>query len=595
VTKERKAKAPKVKSDTWTPQRWKKEFLNAIPWNDQQLAVFEEVQNSDDNLVVEAVAGAGKTTLIVGIVGLLPVNTKINILAYNVSVKEKLENDKRIPKRCNVSTAHGCCYGLLMSYFRGEAPKVDYKKALKLAEVGTRRLKSAIADYKYRLDNKQPFKGDYPVAPPQLPPEPDKAELVLDRWKGELQKLIDFARLNLAEATPEALEFTCGYYGIRFPGGKRGQAWGINSAIALLDDCYRQGVYEKVIDYADMLWLVHKLRLSPRKPKAEKAVLLGDEIQDNNPAMLSLYKKFKIAGYRLIGVGDPRQAITGSFMGARNDAMDTFARMTDARTLPLAETQRCPQSHVAFASLIVPAIKARDDAQVGHIEKLHPHKVRLLAQPGDLVICRFVAPLVKLCLETKFFEGKEGVVRGRNIAQEMSGFAKSIARHCKWSEFIDKLTEQRDFLVQQYIDGEQLQLADAVGDSYKCLEYCYEFLGKDARNLDEFLQAIAQAFPVEAEDRSKHIIFSSIHSAKGDEATNVFLVGANVLPYLRRDMLKWMFAQEVNATYVATTRSKSIMYWVPLARNEEEIQALMELPAVGMKLEYFEGYEGGEL
>ena len=44
----------------WTPRRWSKEVLNAIPWNQYQLDVFAELMRSDDNLVISATAGSGK-------------------------------------------------------------------------------------------------------------------------------------------------------------------------------------------------------------------------------------------------------------------------------------------------------------------------------------------------------------------------------------------------------------------------------------------------------------------------------------------------------------------------------------------------------
>lgn len=588
---EKKKSKPKQE---WTPQRWREEVLAAIDWNEQQLAVFEEIEASNENLIVEAVAGSGKTTTLIGLVGILPTNSKINILAYNKSVKEKIENDPRIPERVNVSTAHGCCHGLLISYFHGKVPELDDNKAMKLAEWGVRKFKDAIADYSYRLQHKQPTKDDYPVPPPILPQEPDKAEAFLNRWRDELKKLLDFARLNLADETIESLEFICNYFAIRFPGGKKGQYWGIDAALGLLDDCYRQGVYDRVIDYPDMIWLVHKLKLYPRKPKASNCILLVDETQDANRGFISLYKKFELVGYRCIFVGDRNQSISG-YMAALPTAMDQIQKLFNAKTLPLSETQRCPKVHAALASLIFPGIKARADAKEGSSQLLHSDAVRSQIQPGDLVICRFVAPLIKIALEAKFLDGKEGVVRGRKIADEMTGFANSIGRHCKWNQFLPKLIEQRDFSVKQYIEAEQLTMADAIRENYRCLEYCYEYLGKEAKSLNEFLEAIVAAFPVEAEDRSRHVIYSSIHSAKGDEADNVFIIGANILPYFRKDMLSWMFQQEVNATYVAITRSKSNLFFVPSARTNEEVEMLLQMPLAGMKMEYFQNYQGEEV
>lgn len=520
------------------------------------------------------------STLLKGIIGLLPTNAKINVMMYNVTIKDAFEKDPRIPKRVTVSTAHGCGYGLLIGYFRGDAPSVDDDKARKLSEWGLKRLREAIAD-KSRY---------HPIAPPVLPDEREKAELWLEKWQEALRQLIDFARLNLAESDVESLEYVAGYFGIRFPFGKRGTAWGIKLAIDLLEDCYRMGVYDRVIDYADMVWLPHKLKLYPRKPKAAKAYLLSDECQDSCRAFISLYKKFEIVGYRCIFVGDPFQSISG-YMGALPSAMDTIIRLFNAKVLPLSESQRCPKTHVALASLISPDMKARADAIEGSCKLMHPDVVNKSVKPGDLVLCRFVAPLVKLFLEAKFFEGKQGVVRSRDIAKEMGGFAKQIGKNTKWSQFHHKLIEQKTYLIERHMAAQQLQQADAVSDRYQCLEYCYEFLGRNAGSLKEFVEAIDEAFPKEDEDRSRHVIYSSVHSAKGDESTDVYIIGTNVLPYYRQGMLAWMFQQEIYVTFVALTRSKANMYFVPMVKDPVELAELMQKPCGGLKMEYFEGFE----
>jgi hypothetical protein len=275
--------------------------------------------------------------------------------------------------------------------------------------------------------------------------------------------------------------------------------------------------------------------------------------------------------------------------------MDTIIKLFNAKVLPLSESQRCPKSHVALASLISPDMRARQDAIEGTCELMYPDRVKESVQPGDLVLCRFVAPLIKLFLEAKFFNGKQGVVRARDIAKEMGGFAKQVGKNCKWGNFHSKLIEQKEYLVERYKLAGQLTQADATEDRYRCLEYCYEFLGMNAGSVKEFVEKIEEAFPVEEEDRMRHVIYSSIHSAKGDESQRVYVVGINLLPYYRMGMLNWQFQQEIYATFVALTRSKAAMYFVPLERDPVEFEKLMQLPCAGLKLEYFEGYEGEKL
>ena len=584
--KQKQVTGAMVKSEeqVWTPRRWSKEVLSAIPWNDYQMRVFEALEDSSENLVIEATAGSGKSTLLKGIIGLLPPTAKINVMMYNVSVKEAFEKDDRIPKRVTVSTAHGCGYGLLMGYFRGNTLDLDNNKAHKLSEWGLKRLRELMSD-KSRY---------HPVPLPKLPDDRELADILLEKWRDALKQLIDMARLNLANNDVESLEWVANYFAIRFPFGKRGIAWGIRMAIDLLEDCFRMGAYDRQIDYVDMVWLPYKLKLYPRKPKAQNLYLLVDEAMDSSRSFVNLYKKFEIVGYRCIFVLDRFQSISG-YAGALPSATDTIIKLFNAKVLPLSESQRCPKSHVALASLISPQMKARADAIEGTCELMYPDRVKESVQPGDLVLCRFVAPLIKLFLEAKFFAGKQGVVRARDIAKEMKGFAKQVGKNCKWSNFHSKLLEQKEYLVERYKLAGQLTQADATEDRYRCLEYCYEFLGMNAGSVKEFVEKIEEAFPVEEEDRMRHVIYSSIHSAKGDESQKVYIVGINLLPYYRMGMLNWQFQQEIYATFVALTRSKAAMYFVPLERDPIELEKLMQLPCAGLKLEYFEGYEGEKL
>jgi hypothetical protein len=57
--KEKKATEAVSQPISWTPRRWSKEVLSAIPWNSYQMRVFEALEESDENLVVSATAGSG--------------------------------------------------------------------------------------------------------------------------------------------------------------------------------------------------------------------------------------------------------------------------------------------------------------------------------------------------------------------------------------------------------------------------------------------------------------------------------------------------------------------------------------------------------
>lgn len=74
-----------------------------------QLAVFDHIQNSRNNLIVKATAGSGKTTTIVEAAKL--VKGQSLFLAFNKHIVEELKS--KLPAHFQCKTVHGICYGIL--------------------------------------------------------------------------------------------------------------------------------------------------------------------------------------------------------------------------------------------------------------------------------------------------------------------------------------------------------------------------------------------------------------------------------------------------------------------------------------------------
>lgn len=71
----------------------------------EQKRIFKFIQKRPENILIEAYAGAGKTTTIVEAVNLLPKDSSIIFLAFNKHIKEELET--RLPDHVRCYTSHG--------------------------------------------------------------------------------------------------------------------------------------------------------------------------------------------------------------------------------------------------------------------------------------------------------------------------------------------------------------------------------------------------------------------------------------------------------------------------------------------------------
>ena len=71
-----------------------------------QEAIFEFIRNSQGNLVIEASAGSGKTTVLVNILRLLDAKTKKLFCAFNTDIVKELKKKTKGIENVDVRTMH---------------------------------------------------------------------------------------------------------------------------------------------------------------------------------------------------------------------------------------------------------------------------------------------------------------------------------------------------------------------------------------------------------------------------------------------------------------------------------------------------------
>lgn len=315
----------------------------------------------------------------------------------------------------------------------------------------------------------------------------------------------------------------------------------------------------KLIDFDDMIYapLVHNA-----KAYGYDWVLI-DEAQDTNASRRALALMILKRGGRLVAVGDRHQAIYG-FTGADSDALDLIATSVNAKRLPLTITYRCPKEVVKYAQKWVNHIQAAETAPEGIVRDLDPEvKVSTEAKIGDAILCRFNAPLISQVYEF-IAAGIPAKVEGREIGSGL----KTLARRWKARSY-DMLTVN----LEKYLDRETAKFrakeeeskAVAIEDKVNCLMVIMERckvnpVNKSLSPVDALCAEIDRIF--DDNITGGFITLSTIHKSKGREWKRVFWMQTGPSKWARKE---WELEQEDNLCYVAATRAQEelILFQAP--------------------------------
>lgn len=353
----------------------------------------------------------------------------------------------------------------------------------------------------------------------------------------------------------------------------------IRMARAVLRTSIRYG--HKIIDFADMLYLptlaVQESGASPWRVDAE--VVFVDELQDLDGLQREMVLGLVRSGCVFVGVGDPQQAIY-SWRGADCESMAKIIRATDAVVMPLPICYRCPTSHLDMARQYSPGIEAREGAPLGLLERYDdngllacnaPHEHGLacecaidrdgtreilaatLFSPGDVVLCRSKAPLVRAAYWL-LKHRRPARILGKDLAKGLLTFvdamrADSVVGLIKAAErYTDRAVARAseledDQAMEEALD--RIEVIRAVADSYE---------GDDVEGFKAELQGLFG----DGEDRDSVVTLSSLHRFKGHQAVRIWW-----LDYLKPDPNNvnfkhdWQRKEAVCLRNVACTRSTS--------------------------------------
>lgn len=500
-------------------------------WSPYQTAFFDWIEHGTGSAVLVAVAGAGKTTVLVE--GSRRMRGSIASAMYNKSAATEFQG--RLAEAGISNNQHRA--GTFHSFGYSACRQV-YKKA--------------------RLDERA--KTDRLLDQIKVPRE----------FHSVCARLVSLAKQGaVGLLQPEADDAT--WWGIvrhhDLDGDLEDPAamtWCIGWAREML--AAGRALCHELIDFDDMIYM----------PVVSKAMrvwandwLLVDEAQDTNPARRCLARKMLRPGGRAVFVGDPHQAIYG-FTGADNDSLDLIRREFGCAELPLTISYRCPRAVVAEAQQLVAHIESHPEAPEGAVrgctledllprdaiqtysdgvtpragEKLPP--VEKLTQ-DDAVLCRCTKPLVKLAFRL-IRAGIACHVEGREIGQGLL----RLATRWKSIRSIDLLREKlTDYLEQETAklmakkqEAQAAALADRVETLLALMEGCPDLACVERKVTDLF------------RDGEPTLTLSTVHKSKGREWNKVFILGRSTYMPSKWARQDWQRDQERNLEYVAVTRAK---------------------------------------
>lgn len=304
-------------------------------------------------------------------------------------------------------------------------------------------------------------------------------------------------------------------------------------------------------DYDDQLYI--PIREDLGRPMFD--LVLVDEAQDLDAAKISVAQSVLSADGRFVYVGDPYQTIY-QFSGSSMETMSQLQSSLSATTLPLTASFRCPLVVIEYAQKLVADITAAPGAKMGSISKISDHQeIVQSALPGDFVLSRTNAPLMPICLAL-LGSGMPSYVEGRDIGRSLKAIVQKQFAESMKDLFVKmgRWKEKEIELAQRKLDPDDAAIRiEEIEDQRAVIAT----LSVGVSTIEELIEKIGSMFKDTNKKRSKFVVCSTVHKAKGLEADRVFILRSTLYPggrYKKQD--------ERNIEYVAVTRAKQQLIWV---------------------------------
>lgn len=498
----------------------------------EQEKFIKELCSGASSIQLNAVAGSGKTTTIIMGLEESPVEPSSTLLlAFNVKIKEELA--RRAPRGTNVLTLNGLGHRAWGKYL-GRRAFLDARK------VGT------IVSELCQSDDKEKrayLSGLWPSVK-DLTCKAKAAGLLPSQFNTGKGLVPDDPKVWAALASQHGIDFSEDI---------------LRMSRAALVKSTTLGLAGQ-IDFDDQLYLPACFRANLDK----YSLVIVDEAQDLSEIQHFLIARAVAKDGRIVSVGDPCQAIYG-FRGASADSMRELAEKFQSKELELTCTFRCSKAATRLAQKYVPHIQAAEGNLEGEVQRWGTEWSPADLEEGSVVLCRNIAPLVKLgmhCIK----QGISAYVAGRDIGAPLKKAAKALNPLMNLHDAIIAWSQ-----VEKARAQDNLETKARVNDITEALLAVAEVSGcEDSHALGETLVKLFAK-------TEGSITLSTIHRAKGLEWDTVYILDFWRIPqkWIKRIIRDWenqedksgasphwMLTQEQNLAYIAITRTRDRLVFI---------------------------------
>jgi superfamily I DNA/RNA helicase len=499
-------------------------------------------------LIVEALAGAGKSTILWMIAqelmqqGILA--SEVVAVVFGKKNQTDLQNKFKTKVGSewgeSVRTIHSLCYEIYRSALgvKHQLVKMERGKYREIAQ-------------KFGL---LPIESESRSTPGSLLED----ELIFA--EKDFLDLLDKLRLYCLDATPDNVGFLTNLYklGIKDP-------ITVGAAAA---SCLGLGLKEATgsqfwIDTTDMVWVPWVLREDARfagaiaRRRDNLRVLMCDEIQDTDLLQVEIFSLLIDPEHSfLIGVGDSKQAVY-FFRGCLNDGMQRITERFSGENLPLPVCYRCGVKHLELVREVFSdtPIQPRPNAPQGEVKVIWEKDFLSIFDNSALSymgVCRKNAPLTIAAIRL-LAAGKPAKIKDKNIGGRLVSRVREICQRQRYKpdtfpRVLREYETTQKRKLEKFPDGEA-KISD-LDDTLQAIWALFEHY--EPKTLLAWEEIVNRIFD---ESGYSPISLYSIHSGKGGEGQVSFILCPDELPLEHPKQVQQEREQEDHLLYVALTRT----------------------------------------
>ena len=364
-----------------------------------QTDIINTILNTNENILVDAKAGSGKTSTLLLIAECLKLQNKKSLfLAFNKSIVEELKV-KVDTSYCNVKTVHSLGFSYISSYLYSKYGKnyeiiVDDKYFHEILEYYFNELcyeQFAISMEASCCDNLKELK------------------VLKNNLIDALEKVANFVRFynidyyNYEEVERLAVDVSeecknAGIYGME--NYKDVIRISLDRVLTMFNnpEFNEAGIPIIRLNFTDMIWFpcIYNMR-TPYSFRDIQNILV-DEAQDINVLEQLLIKRFLLNNLntRFIFVGDKFQSIY-AFAGADTHSIENIQKSYNLKSLPLNICYRCPEKIINLAKEIVPSIECNKERKdLGEVYLVANSQLHRCIDKDSIIVGRFNSTLLRI-------------------------------------------------------------------------------------------------------------------------------------------------------------------------------------------------------